>query len=200
MTIKILGTDPGISSLGFGALELDIYNKKPFKLIYADTVLGVHNDFDIKIENKNQTKAKGLSRAYSYIFSYVDPTVVGCEDNFLGPNPASFKRLIELVSFFQILTFTNKQDVPFKLVLPRLAKQIVGADYAGSDKDSVHLGLEQCKFLDLNGYNLNKLTEHAKDGILVALYIAFQYYKDLGWDLTNEIIQINERAPGMEVR
>lgn len=183
MTVRILGIDPGISQIGMAGMELDCYDKKPFKLIYADTLAGEHNEFGIRIDNPNQTRAKGLTRAYGHIFDMLEPNIVSCEDNFLGINPASFKRLIEVVSYLNIYTVTNKKDTPFKLTLPRLAKQIVGADFRGSTKDDVTKGLKACPFLDLNGFDLDKLTEHANDAILLSLYTCVQYYKDLGWDV-----------------
>lgn len=183
MSIRILGIDPATGQLGTGALEVDCYERKPFKLIYADTLNGEHNEFGIRADNPAQTRAKGLTRAYGHVFDMIDPMVVGCEDNFLGQNPASFKRLIEVVSYLNIYTVTNKSDTPFKLVLPRLAKKIVNADFTGSTKDDVREGLKKCPFLDLNGFNLDTLTWDANDGILIALYVAVQYYKDLGWDV-----------------
>lgn len=183
MSVKILGIDPGTGQLGAAALEVDCYERKKFKLIYADTLSGEHNEFGVRADNPSQTRAKGLTRAYGHVFDMIDPTVVGCEDNFLGVNPASFKRLIEVVSYLNIYTVTNKADTPFKLVLPRLAKQIVKVDFRGTTKDDVTKGLRECPFLDLNGFDLDTLTEHANDGILIALYVAVQYYKDLGWDV-----------------
>lgn len=183
MTVRVLGIDPGTVNLGAGGLELDPYVRKPFKLVYADTIMGEHNEYGIRGDNPNQIKAKGLTRAYGHIFDLFGPNVVGCEDNFLKMNPASFKRLIEVVSYLNIYTVTNKKDVPFKLILPRLAKQIVGADFHGSTKDDVTKGLKACPFLDLNGFDLDSLTEHANDGILLGLYVCVQYYKTLGWDV-----------------
>ena len=186
MDVRILGIDPGITNLGVAALEVDCYEKKPFKLTYADTLQGEHNEFGVRVDNPSQTRAKGLTRAYGHVFDMVDPTMVACEDNFLGVNPASFKRLIEVVSYFNIYTVTNKKDTPFKLILPRLAKQIVGVDFRGTTKDDVTAGLKKCQFLDLNGVNIDLLTEHANDAILLALYSAVQYYKDLGWDVVKD--------------
>lgn len=183
--ITIMGIDPGTTSLGFGALEVCIHERKPFKLIYAETVLGEYNEFGIRADGPHQTRAKGLTRVFDHVFDLLNPNIVGCEDNFLGLNPASFKRLIEVVSYFNIHTVTNKKDTPFRLVLPRLGKQIVKADFRGSTKDDVKKGLLECPFLDLNGFDLDQHTEHAHDGILMALYIAVQYYKDLGWDVLN---------------
>lgn len=183
MSVRVLGIDPGITSLGLAGLEVDCYVRKPFKLIYADTLKGEHNEFGVREDNPAQTKAKGLVRAYGHVFDMIDPTIVSCEDNFLGLNPASFKRLIEVVSYFNIYTVENKKDTPFKLVLPRLAKQIIGVDFRGTTKDDVTKGLRACPFLDLNGFDIDALSEHANDAILLSLYTAVQYYKDLGWDV-----------------
>lgn len=185
MTIRILGIDPGITNLGAAALEVDCYNRKPFKLIYADTLKGEYNEFGVSQNNPTQVRALGLTRAYGHIFDFIEPTVVSCEDNFLGPSAQSFKRLIEIVSFLHLHTVVHGNRVGFKQVLPRLAKQIVNADFTGTTKDDITNGLKECPFLDLNGIDLDKLTEHANDAILLSLYTAVQYYKDLGWDVTD---------------
>lgn len=183
MTVRILGIDPGITNLGAAAFEVDCYEQKPFKLIYADTLQGEYNEFGVRKDNPQQVRALGLLRAYSHVFELIEPHVVSCEDNFLGPSPSSFKRLIEIVSFLHQYTVSNQKGVAFRQVLPRLAKQIVNADFRGTTKDDVTKGLLQCPFIDLNGFDLNKLTEHANDAILLGLYTAVQYYRDLGWDV-----------------
>ncbi|QGH71973.1 putative RuvC [Klebsiella phage N1M2] len=183
MTVRILGIDPGITNLGAAALEVDCYERKPFKLIYADTLQGEYNEFGVRQDNPQQVRALGLTRVYGHVFELIEPAVVSCEDNFLGISPSSFKRLIEIVSFIHQYTVTNQKDVAFRQVLPRLAKKIVDADFRGTTKDDVTKGLLKCPFLDLNGFDLNKLTEHANDAILLGLYTAVQYYRDLGWDV-----------------
>lgn len=183
MTVRILGIDPGTTNLGAAALELNPYERKPFKLVYADTLQGEYNEFGVNQDNPQQIRALGLLRSYGHIFEYIDPHIVSCEDNFLGPSPSSFKRLIEVVSFLHQYTVNSGKKVAFRQVLPRLAKQIVNADFRGTTKDDVTKGLLACPFLDLNGFDLNKLTEHANDAILLGLYSAVQYYRDLGWDL-----------------
>lgn len=185
MSVRVLGIDPGITNLGAAAFEVDPYELKPFKLVYADTLQGEYNEFGVSKQNPTQLRALGLHRAYSHIFELIKPHVVSCEDNFLGPSAQSFKRLIEIVSFLHLHNSLSGDRVGFIQVLPRLAKQIVGADFKGTTKDDVTKGLKECKFIDLNGFDLDKLTEHANDAILLGLYTCVQYYKDLGWDVIN---------------
>lgn len=183
--LKIMGVDPGIVNVGLAALEVCIEENRPFKLVYADTILGVHNDYGLIDDGQKTMAAEGLTRSYSQALKVIDPDFVGCEDNFLGLSPSSFKRLIEVVSYFRLHTSQVSKVIWFKLVLPRLAKQIVGADFRGATKDDVTKGLKTCSFLDLNGIDPDNLTEHANDAILIALYFAVQYYKDLGRDVLN---------------
>lgn len=186
--MKILGIDPGITHLGAAVIELDIENKNPFQLLYADSYRGELNDFDLRPDVPNQTKAKGLLRSFEYLVNRFEPDVIIVEDNFLGggrfglsSNPASFKRLIEVVTMMSFLVHREKPGIPFHTVLPRLAKQIVGADFSGSTKDDVTIGLKQYDFLHLNQINLDNLTEHANDAILIALYECVQIYQSLQW-------------------
>ena len=53
-------------------------------------------------------------------------------------------------------------------------------------------GLKKCPFLDLNGFDLDHLTEHAVDAVLLAVYEAVQLYKSYGWDVNN--VRATDRA------
>lgn len=181
--IKILGIDPGVNHLGAAALSVNTKEQKPFKLIYADSFRGDLTQFDIREDTPHQTKAKGLIRSYGYLLELIEPDVISCEDNFFKISQSSFKRLIEVVTMMSYHTLCDLPEVPFHLTLPRLTKQIIGADKDGGDKDLVKKGLKACKFLDLNGFNLDNLTEHANDAILLALYEAVQVYKVYGWNV-----------------
>ena len=188
--IIIMGIDPGINWLGASALTVNTKEQKKFQLTFVDSYRGDLTQFDIREDTPHQTKAKGLLRSYEYLLDLLNPDIISCEDNFLGggkfglaSNPASFKRLIEVVTMMSFCTVKNRAEVPFHLTLPRLAKQIVKVDFSGSTKDDVKEGLKNCPFLDLNGYNLDNLTEHANDAILLALYEAVQLYKSYGWDV-----------------
>lgn len=181
--ITVMGIDPGISHLGGAALEVNTREMKPFKLTYADSLKGELVEYDVRPDTPNQNKAKGLVKSYGYLLEHLEPDVVCCEDNFFKFSPASFKRLIEVVTMMGYCTALQLPFVPFHLVLPRLAKQIVGADKDGGDKTLVTKGLKACPFLDLNGINLDSLTEHAVDAVLIALYEAVQIYKSYGWDV-----------------
>lgn len=183
--IKVMGIDPGISHLGAAALSVNTMKPEPFKLIYADSLRGDLTDYDIRSDTPNQTKAKGLIRSYAYLLEHLEPDIVCCEDNFLKLSPSSFKRLIEVVTMMGYCTLMNLPNVPFHLVLPRAAKQIVDADKDAGDKTLVTKGLKACPFLDLNGFELDNLTEHANDAILLALYESVQLYKSYGWEMTN---------------
>lgn len=181
--IKIMGIDPGINWLGAAALNVNTKQQEPFKLIFVDSYRGDLTQFDIREDTPHQTKAKGLLRSYEYLLDHIEPDLISCEDNFLELSPSSFKRLIEVVTMMSFCTIKKRPEVPFHLALPRLAKQIVQVDFRGSTKEDVKEGLKKCPFLDLNNFNLDSLTEHANDAILLALYEAVQLYKSYGWDV-----------------
>lgn len=181
--ITVLGLDPGISHLGGAVLQVNTKEPKPFTLVYADSFRGDLTNYDIREDTPHQTKAKGLLRSYSYLLELFEPDVISCEDNFFKMSLSSFKRLIEVVTMMSYQTLLDLPEVPFHLHLPRLAKQIVDADKDKGDKDLVKQGLLDCDFLDLNGFNLDNLTEHAIDAILLALYEAVLIYRAYGWEV-----------------
>lgn len=184
--ITVMGIDPGITHLGAAGLKVNTKEPEPFLLIYADSLRGDLTDYHVSTDVPNQTKAKGLIRSYIYLLEYLEPGLICCEDNFFKISPASFKRLIEVVTMMSYSASVDAPNTPFHLVLPRLAKQIVGADKDGGDKTLVIKGLKACKFLNLNGFDLDNLTEHAVDAILIAVYEAVQLYKSYGWELNND--------------
>lgn len=181
--IKIMGIDPGTSWLGVALLQVNTKKKEPFKLIFVDSYRGDLTDFNIREDTPHQTKAKGLLRSYEYLLEHLEPNIISCEDNFLELSPSSFKRLIEVVTMMSYHTVKELPEVPFHLALPRLTKQIINVDFRGSTKDDVKEGLKNYNFLDLNGFDLDSLTEHANDAILLALYEAVQLYKSYGWEI-----------------
>lgn len=182
----IMGIDPGTKFLGAAALQVNTKEPEPFKLIYADTIRSDLNDFMVRNDTPHQTKAKGLIRVYGYLMDFINPDVVCCEDNFSKYSPATFKRLIEIVTMMSYCTLVNRPHVPFHLVLPRLAKKIVNADTDNGDKEKVKFGLMSSPLIDLNGTDLNKLTYDANDAILLAVYEAVQLYTDYGWIVKNK--------------
>ena len=179
-----MGIDSG-SNLGIATIEANMGKREKFKLLFADSVKGDDNNFGFREDVPNQSKAIGLTRVFSYYVELLGPDSINCEDNFLQMSASSFKRLIEMVTMMSYHNSYHNPNIPFHLVLPRLAKQLVGADFRGSDKNDVKEGLKKCKFLDLNGYDLDNLTEHAVDAILIALYECVQMYKRLGWEIEN---------------
>lgn len=190
--IKVMGIDPGISHLGGALITVNTEKPAPFVLEYADSLRGDLTDYNVRPDTPDQPKAWGLVRSYGYLLEHLEPDIVCCEDNFLQLSPSSFKRLIEVVTMMSYCTALNLPDIPFHLVLPRLAKQIVNADKDKGDKNLVKEGLKICPFLDLNGFDLDRLTEHAVDAILLAVYEAVQLYKSYGWDVNN--VRATDRA------
>lgn len=177
----IMGIDPGTRFLGVSALRVNTRRPEPFEVTYADTLRGDLNDFVVDGLVVNHTRTKGLVRSYRYLMDYLTPGMVFCEDNFLELNPASFKRLIEMVTLMGVETNINYPSIPFNLVLPRLAKQIVLADFENSTKDDVMNGLLRCSFINFNGFNPAMLSDNTNDAMLVALYGAVQLYLSYGW-------------------
>lgn len=177
----IMGIDPGTVFLGAATLKVNTQRPEPFKLTYADTLRGDLNEYYIVEDNPHLNKAKGLVRSFKYLVDWLGPDIVTCEDNFYELSPASFKRLIEIVTMMGYCLNTEKPQIPFHMVLPRLTKQIINVDFKGSTKEDVRDGLLKTPLLDLGSFDLFKLSQHANDAVLIALYQAVQLYRSYGW-------------------
>lgn len=195
----VLGIDPGTVFMGAAVLKINTERPEPFKLVYADTLRGDMNNYNISDESLHLKDAKGLVRAFAYLVDWHEPDFVTCEDNFFGmANPASFKRLIEVVTMMGYCLNSERPKVPFHTVLPRLTKQIINVDFVGSTKEDVRDGLLKTSLLDLGDFDLFKLSQHANDAVLIALYDAVMLYRAYGWierDDKTKILTIKQQTP-----
>lgn len=181
--IRVMGIDPSTQNMGVFVIDVDTKVCRPFKLVYANTIYGEKTLFDIPLQFDDQletgvlARSYGLARALGTLVDIYEPDTGICEDNFLGASAKTFKQLIQFVSLVRE-TF-NKHNVHLSYVLPNLAKDIVGANFRGTQKEDVHDGLIAYNWLDAGEIDLTVLDEHSVDAGAVTLFrceqIANQY-------------------------
>lgn len=172
--IRVLSIDPSTSCMGVSVFDVNVKVKEPFKLLYMNTIFGDKLLYDIPVQyddlaNTGVTaRSFGMSRSMSTLIQIFEPDTGICEDNYLGPNPLTFKQLIQAVGMLREAFTMNEVHLSF--VLPRLAKAVVKADFSGSKKEDVHKGVMEYKWLDAGEIDLTLADEHSADSVAIGLY------------------------------
>lgn len=172
---RIIGIDPGSTTLGFSILEYDLHN---FKIVrtYARTFNAGKmklSDLDIANHSERYARIYELMDTLYDAFVELQPNFVISESPFMAMRrPQAYGALVEVV--FAIRSALRKYDPTMKLDLidPPSAKNAVGAA-GNAKKDQVHAGLK--KLLDslhfdesYSSESFDKLDEHSVDGLAIA--------------------------------
>lgn len=182
--IRVIAIDPSTSRMGMSIIDVNLEVADLFKLRWVETI---HGDKMEHFSSTNydddgavQSRILGLSKSYRQLLEFFNPTVAACEDNFLGASPDTFKRLIEAVSLLRTETESYGNGLYMVNVPPRAAKETVGANFKGTQKEDVTKGIKKYKNLDLCGHDLDVLDEHSIDAIAINLNVCERIAKDRG--------------------
>lgn len=182
--IRSIAIDPSTSRMGMSIIDVNLQQPERFKLQWVETI---HGDKQEHFGSTNydddgavQSRILGLSKAYRKLLDFFNPTVAACEDNFLGASPDTFKRLIEAVSLLRTETESYGNGLYMINVPPRAAKETVGANFRGTQKEDVTKGIKKYENIDLNGHDLDSLDEHSIDAIAINLNVCERIAKDRG--------------------
>lgn len=184
---RVIGIDPSTTNMGVCIIDVDLTRQTPFKLVYVNTIKGDKVLYDIpdQFNDLNGTgvlaRCYGLARALGEIIElfvdkweenlnkFVKMMVTGIiEDNFLGASAGTWKQLIQFVSmcYEQFIS----RDIHVSNVLPNPAKDIVGANFKGTQKEDVMKGVSDYQWLDSDGFDLEVLDDHSADATAITLY------------------------------
>lgn len=182
--VRVQGNDPSTTNMGAFIVDVNIAEPAPFKLVYANTIYGDKCLYDIPVQYDDtagtsvMARSYGLARANNTLIDIFNPDTGICEDNFLGMSALTFKQLIQFVG---LLTGGYiERGIHVSMVLPNLAKGVVGANFKGTQKEDVRKGLLEFPLLDWNGIDLTLADEHTIDAGAVTLYRAIQIAKNFG--------------------
>jgi len=191
--VRVIGIDPSTTNMGVFIVDVNIAEKAPFELVYANTIYGdkvvydVPAQFDDTAETGIMARIYCLARALGTLIDIYKPTpeqsqymsmTAACEDNFLGMSALTFKQLITCVGEFRNVFV--RACIHLSMVLPNLAKAIVKANFRGTSKEDVKKGLKEYPHLNANGFDFDKSDDHTDDGGAVCLYLAERVAKSYG--------------------
>lgn len=181
---RVISMDQSTSCTGVSVFDVNLRKPEPIKLLYMNTIFGDKLLYDIPDQYNDLAGTKVLARSWAMarsinmLIQVFEPDMGIGEDNFLGLSPETFKNLIKLTEILRSPFVEN--NVHLSLVLPRLAKAIVGADFKGSTKDDVRIGLMNYPYLDSNGIDLSIVDEHSSDSGAIGLWRCEKLARDHG--------------------
>lgn len=182
--IRSIAIDPSTQRMGISVIDVNLAVPEKFKLQWVETIHGDKMEHfgstNYDDDGAVQSRIHGLSKSYRQLLEFFEPTVAVCEDNFLGASPDTFKRLIEAVSLLRMETESYGKGLYMINVPPRAAKETVGANFRGTQKEDVTKGIKAYANLDLNGHDLDVLDEHSIDAIAINLNACERIAKDRG--------------------
>ena len=172
---RIVGIDPGSTTLGFSILEYDLHS---FEIVrtYARTFNAGKmklSELDIANHSERYARIYELMDTLYDAFVEMEPTFVISESPFMAMRrPQAYGALVEVV--FAIRSALRKYDPTMNLDLidPPRAKNAVGAA-GNAKKEQVHDALK--KLLptlhfdeSLSSESFDELDEHSVDGLAIA--------------------------------
>lgn len=182
--VRVLSIDPSTSCMGVSVFDVNVMKPEPFKLIYMNTIFGSKLLYDIPVQFDDTAdtgviaRSYGMGRSLGMLLRTFEPDSGICEDNYLGASPLTWKQLIQAVGILQEQFAACGIHVSY--VLPRLAKAIVGADFKGSQKEDVHKGVMEYKYLNAGDIDLSLADEHSADSVAIGLYRCEQIARHYG--------------------
>jgi Holliday junction resolvasome RuvABC endonuclease subunit len=171
---RVMGIDPSTTNMGVWFVDVNIEKPEPFQLVYGNTIYGEKILYDVPVQFDDLASTRVMARSYcmgrslGILIDTYKPDTAICEDNFLGMSALTFKQLIQCVGMLRE-TCTSR-DVHLSMVLPNLAKAIVGVTGRGMTKDDVAQGLLNYTWLNPGDHDLALMDEHSVDAGAVTLY------------------------------
>lgn len=171
-TFTIVGLDPGTHNLGIGALHVDIrtFVIRSFEA-YTLVATKLMSDDDLVVTNHGHTFARveALTEEIVRYLTKLRPSSVACENAFFNRlRPGAFEPLLMSINGVRQAVLQYNRFMPFHLIEASVIKNAVGAK-GGANKVPVLEGIKKiAEFNVPTTTPLDKLSEHAVDGIAIA--------------------------------
>ena len=145
----ILGIDPGLNKIGYGAIETE----NGLRVIKTGVICPPpHFTYKMKLEN--------ISRNFEELIENLKPDVVAIEEIYLGKNVQIALKIGQVMGIIEGLTLNKK--IKFSLISPReIKKSLTGR--GGATKEQVKFMVE-----NLTGYRKFKKIDES-DAVAVAI-------------------------------
>lgn len=181
-TLKIVGIDPGTSTLGLAVLEIDA-TTYDFISISATTYQGKYlPGYDKQLSKMHGDSFARVHAYRSYLldkFNLINPSVIASEAPFFHRlHPAAFAPLVEIVSAIKEAVYYYDAYMPLTTVPPLNVKRAIMAQ--GNDKSDMRTALERYTPFSIASSIIAAMDEHSIDACAVCAYVFNQLHSTKG--------------------
>lgn len=187
-SLRLLGIDPGTGHIGvsIGSLILNDDNSiiglklEDVYTIFTDRLVNRHySEYSEKFGQRAAMLRAGLDSILKYVETW-KPFAIGYEDSYLGNRggATAFGSGKEIQA--KVVEGLRNLDSSLRIEIfePSLAKRVIKVHGRSKDKKEVVKALYNAGYLDTNGFNLDNLTEHACDSIMLLCNIYLRIVED----------------------
>lgn len=178
--VRVIGIDPGTTTLGVGVIVGDLKNKKIISCA-ARTINAAKlcvSELDKTVHSDKYARIFAIAKSISTILAETQPIAVACESPFMSRRrPSAYGPLVEIIYAVRKTLHEYDNTMSLDLIDPPTAKIAVGAK-GNSDKVAVLSAIE--KLIKNNpdfqfdakrsGCELKELDEHSSDAIAIAYW------------------------------
>lgn len=132
-TFRVLGIDPGSSSLGLSILEWSMESSH-YVVTHAETLSLTGKDFPLATEHHGQRLSRHLEledKLHSFLAAY-KPHAIASESPFMGQFATAFKALSECLIILQRYMYLYDPHLAFHYYAPKEVKSAVGVVLTGN--------------------------------------------------------------------
>lgn len=175
--LRIMGIDPGTTTMGVGVLEVDLRTMKivssAARTLNADKLNC--SELDEKVHGARYSRIFLLSEILNELFGSIRPGYVACESSFMKRRmPTAYGALMETVYAVRVALRMYDRTIALDLVDPPTAKMAVGAS-GKADKDAVLAAImakgDEFSFSEhYSGKKLINVDEHSSDALAIAYW------------------------------
>ena len=178
--LKVIGIDPGTTSLGLCIITLDGYSNE-IKDISATTYLAknlpTYSKYQSEIHGDLMARITAYRLFLSQLFIDVEPTLIGSESPFFyRTHPGAYGPLVETLASIREAVWQYDNTLPLLTYPPSNVKQAINAK-GNAKKEDMIIALSNFKPFNLDISYINQLDEHSIDAIAVCAAI----FKDYIW-------------------
>lgn len=176
--IKIVGIDPGTTSLGLTVISIDPYTYQ-INSINANTYLAknlpTYNKYLSSVHGDLMARVSAYKEFLVDLFREIKPSLIGSESPFFyRTHPGAYGPLVETLAAIREAVWIYDNNLPLFTVPPSNVKQAIGAK-GNAKKEDMIIALSNFKPFNLDQSFINQLDEHSIDSIAVCAAMFKEY-------------------------
>lgn len=189
--IRIVGIDPGTTTLGLAILDVDLDTLVP-TLVYGYTnnaeKATKHIEWKKTMLGSRDVRLENHKDYLDDILEYTQPILIAAESPFLKMSRvSSYEALVECYDMIRKSVWKHNPTLFLRRIDPITVKNYVGVSHIGTDKEDVRKAVI-ARYANLchPSVDIHSLDEHTIDAVAVAHCVLEKHLKELHIETTKK--------------